>query len=1024
MLMKKVKLFLLCIASVISLIANAQEVQVKGTIKDADTSEGIPFASVVVKGTTSGTVSDVDGNYSIFVKVGSTLEFSSVGYKTVDAVVGSSNVINIVLSQDAEYLDDVLVVAYGTASRAAFTGSAVQVKGEDIAKVSSESLDKGMVGRVAGVRISSENGDPGSAASIQIRGIGSVSGSTEPLYVIDGVIVDPATTGDISVGYKSTAFLNSINPDDIESMTVLKDAAAASLYGSRAANGVIIITTKKGKTGKTTVTYTGEVGFSQIANMKAFDIMDGPTFMKWVADAYDGYYQVNGVPSYAAYKGYSGTTLDLMQNVEGWFYDGTGATSTKWQNEVFRNAATTNHQVSLSGGNEKTQVYAGLGFTQNQGVVLGSNFGRFSGRLNVDHRVNSWFKVSLRQMFSVNNTNGYADQSDQEQGWGNSSPTSNIFQQDPTAPAKDENGEWLNGTSWSGTVDNPHLAFEDNSYEYYNTTSTRSMSNIDFTVNLTSWLYLTNQFGYDWADSRQYMWWGPTSVDGGSYEGLKNEYDLQSKTLTNSTVLHFDKSFGKHSITAIAGYEYADHYSDYIYASTSKFPVSNLPALSVGQLNGAGGSRNRSVMKSILGSVNYNYADTYYASVSFRRDGSSRLGPDSRWANFWSVSGAWRLSKEEFLKDNPLFTDFKIKASYGTNGNLPGGYYSYKQNYKVGDAYGKGAAIYGSSAGNDNLGWERSQNFNVGFEWNMYNRVNLSVEYYNKFTSALLFPRPVSIVTGFNSYTANIGNLSNYGIEVELNSTNVKTKDFSWTTDFNFTWQKNKIVSLPDGKDVPSGDGNLYVLREGESMYSFFLPVMKGVNKETGLAEFWIDPTDESKGVTNYYTQADCTILGKGTPDFLGGMTNTFNYKRFDLSFLISYQFGAKLFDYMEYFTVSDGMRMGSFNQLAKAADYWTPENPDAKYPRVIYGNPYRSDRWSSRHIKSTDNIRVREITLGYTIPIKKVLESARIYVKTTNPFMIWSATPDVDPDVPINGYRTVDVPVTRSFVAGVSIKF
>jgi len=1021
--MKKVKLFLLCIASVISLIANAQEVQVKGTIKDADTSEGIPFASVVVKGTTSGTVSDVDGNYSIFVKVGSTLEFSSVGYKTVDAVVGSSNVINIVLSQDAEYLDDVLVVAYGTASRAAFTGSAVQVKGEDIAKVSSESLDKGMVGRVAGVRISSENGDPGSAASIQIRGIGSVSGSTEPLYVIDGVIVDPATTSDISVGYKSTAFLNSINPDDIESMTVLKDAAAASLYGSRAANGVIIITTKKGKTGKTTVTYTGEVGFSQIANMKAFDIMDGPTFMKWVADAYDGYFQVNGVDSYAAYKGYSGTTLELLQK-SGWFYDGTGATSTKWQNEVFRNAATTNHQVSLSGGNEKTQVYAGLGFTQNQGVVLGSNFGRFSGRLNVDHRVNSWFKVSLRQMFSINNTNGYADQSDQEQGWGNSSPTSNIFQQDPTAPAKDENGEWLNGTSWSGTVDNPHLAFEDNSYEYYNTTSTRSMSNIDFTVNLTSWLYLTNQFGYDWADSRQYMWWGPTSVDGGSYEGLKNEYDLQSKTLTNSTVLHFDKSFGKHSVTAIAGYEYADHYSDYIYASTSKFPVSNLPALSVGQLNGAGGSRNRSVMKSILGSVNYNYADTYYASASFRRDGSSRLGPDSRWANFWSVSGAWRLSKEDFLKDNPLFSDFKIKASYGTNGNLPGGYYSYKQNYKVGDAYGKESAIYGSSAGNDNLGWERSQNFNVGFEWNMYNRVNLSVEYYNKFTSALLFPRPVSIVTGFSSYTANIGNLSNYGVEVELNSTNVKTKDFSWTTDFNFTWQKNKVVSLPDGEDVPSGDGNLYILREGESMYSFYLPVMKGVNKETGLAEFWIDPTDESKGVTNYYSQAGSTVLGKGTPDFLGGMTNTFNYKRFDLSFLISYQFGAKLFDYMEYFTVSDGMRMGSFNQLAKAADYWTPENPDATYPRVIYNNPYRSDRWSSRHIKSTDNIRVREITLGYTIPIKKVLDSARIYVKTTNPFMIWSATPDVDPDVPINGYRTVDVPVTRSFVAGVSIKF
>ena len=1013
--MKKVKLFLLCIAAALPVVLNAQNVQVTGTVKESNTEEAIPYVSILVKGTLTGTFTDDNGKFSISVKPGSMLEFSSVGYVTTAVTVGDNHVLNVFLKQDAEYLQDVLVVAYGTASRAAFTGSAVQVKGEDIAKVSSESVDKGMIGRIAGVRISSDNGDPGSAGSVQIRGIGSVSGSTQPLYVVDGVIIDPAVTGDINTGVKSTAFLNTINPDDIESMTVLKDAAAASLYGSRAANGVIIITTKKGKVGKTTVTYTGEMGFQQVANMKAFDIMDGPTFMQWIADAYDGYYNVN-----------AGTPLGTVtvDDIKGWVYDGSGKTTTKWQNEVFRTAPTSNHQVSLSGGNDRTQVYAGLGYTKSQGVVLGSSFERFSGRVNVDHKVNSWFKVGVRQMFSVNSTKGYGDQSDQEQGWGTSSPTSAIFQQDPTAPVKDENGEWLNGTSWSGSVDNPHLAFEDDSYESFNTTTTRSMSNIDFTVNIAPWLYVTNQFGYDWADSRQYSWWGPDSVDGGSYKGLKSEYDFQTKTLTNSTVLHFDKSFGNSTINAIAGYEYADHYADYIYASTSDFPVTNLTALSVGQVKGAGGSRNRSVMNSFLGSVNYNYADKYYASASFRRDGSSRLGPNSRWANFWSVSGAWRLSKEGFMENSPLFTDFKVKASYGTNGNLPSGYYSYKQNYSVGNAYAKEAAIYGSSAGNDDLGWERSKNFNVGFEWNMYNRVNLSVEYYNKFTSALLFPRPVSIVTGFSSYTANIGNLSNYGIEVEVNSTNIKTKNFSWTTDFNFTWQKNKVLSLPDGEDVSSGDGGLYILREGESMYSFYLPVMKGVNKENGLAEFWVDPEDESKGVTNYYSKAGSTIVGKGTPDFLGGMTNTITYKNFDLSCLISYQFGASLFDYMEYFTVSDGVRMGNFNQLAKGADYWTPDNTDAKYPRVIYGNPYRSDRWSTRHIKSTDNIRVREITLGYTIPFKKVLESVRVYAKATNPFMIWSATPDVDPDVPINGYRTVDVPVTRSFVAGVSIKF
>lgn len=1013
--MKKFKLSLVAGALFLCACLNAQNISVRGSITDASSGETLPGATVVVKGTLTGGVSDVEGKYAVTVPSNGTLVFSIIGFKTVEVPVNGRAVIDVALDADTEFLDDVLVVAYGTASRAAFTGSATQVKGEEIAKMSSESIDKGLQGKVAGVRIASDNGDPGSAANIQIRGVGSISASTQPLYVIDGVVVDPATDGDISAGYKSTATLNTINPDDIESLTVLKDAAAASLYGSRAANGVIIITTKRGRAGKTTVSYSGEIGVSQIANMKAFEIMDGPTFMQWVADSYDGYYNV-----YGGYPLGTITKQDLID--DGWFYDGSGNTSTKWQNEVFRNAMTTNHQVSLNGGNDKTQVYASLGMTKNKGVVLGSSYQRFSGRMNVDHKVNDWLKASFRQMLSFNTTKGYSDQSDQGQGWGNSSPTSSIFQQDPTAPVKDADGNYTN-LSWGG-ADNPHLAFEEDSYESYNTSTTRSISNVDVNVSFTDWLYLTNSFGYDFTDSRQYMWWGPTSVDGGSYNGLRSEYDIQSKTLTNSLVLHFNKSFGKHSVSAIAGYEYSDHFSDYIYASTSNFPTDKLPTLSVGQTNGAGGSRDRAVMNSILANANYNYADKYYASASFRRDGSSRLGPNNRWANFWSVSGAWRISKEDFLAGSPLFSDFKVKASFGTNGNLPGGYYSHRGLYALGSAYAGESSIYWSSAGNDNLGWEMSDNFNVGFEWNMFGRVQLNVEYYNKYTSSLIFSQPASIVTGFSSYTANIGNLSNSGVEVEISSKNIDTRNFSWTTDFNFTWQKNRIVSLPGGEDVAYGDGNMYLLREGVSMYAFYLPEYIGVNRETGLGEFWIDPEDHSKGVTNYYTQAGSTLLGKALPDFVGGMTNTFTWKGFDLSFLISYQFGGKLFDYMEYFTVSDGFRMSSFNQLAKGADYWTPDNPDAKYPRVIYQNPYRSDRFSSRHIKSTDNIRLRELTFGYTCKFKKAIESARIYVKAINPLMIWSATPDVDPDVPINGYRTVDVPATRSFTVGVNLTF
>ena len=284
---------------------------------------------------------------------------------------------------------------------------------------------------------------------------------------------------------------------------------------------------------------------------------------------------------------------------------------------------------------------------------------------------------------------------------------------------------------------------------------------------------------------------------------------------------------------------------------------------------------------------------------------------------------------------------------------------------------------------------------------------------------------PASAVTGFSGYTTNVGNLLNDGIEVEISSRNFNKKNFTWTTDFNFTWQRSIVKNLPnDGADITYGDGGMYLHREGESMYTFYLPEWKGVNRETGLGEFWVDPEDKSKGVTNFYSEAGMTIVGKALPDFVGGMTNTFTFLNgmIDLSFLISYQFGGSLFDYLGYFTYSDGLRSPSMNAAAGAADYWTPENKDAQFPMPIMNNPYRWDRWSSRLIKSTDNIRMREITLGVNIPVKRHIENLRVYFKSNNPFMIWSATPDIDPDVPVNGYRTVDVPATRSFVFGVNI--
>ena len=998
-------------------IASAQStITVTGTVTAERDGQPIAGAYVLVNGTNIGTITDADGNFGIKAVPADAKELivTFLGMSTASAKVQEGH-LDIVMHEDATFLEETIVVAYGTMSKSDFTGSASQVKGDEIAKGSRESLQKGMVGKFSGVRVSSDNGDPGSSGNVQIRGVGSISAGTSPLYVVDGLVIS-SSDGDFALGYKSTGILNTINPDDIESVTVLKDAAAASLYGSRAANGVIIITTKRGKQGKTQVTYSGEVGFSQRANMKAMQMMDGPTFIKYIKDAADNAY--NHIhPSYS--YGYDGDTW------ASWVIDPSGKTSTNWTDELFRNALQHNHQLSLTAGNEKTKVYAGLGYNDQEGIVVGSTYNRFSGRVNVDHQVNKWLKLGFRQMISYTKQKGHSDQSSQEQGLGTSSPLGILTQADPTAPAKNPDGSWNENVSWSGSTGNPHVIFESDA-QYNLANNMRSMSNFDINIQFCKQLSLTNTFGYDYIDSKQRTWWSPTSIDGASLNGLAQNYAMQTNDMTNSTVLHFNDTYKeKHNVSALAGFEVNDYRFQYMSASATNYPNDKLPALSVGQSHNVGGSNSRSYMLSVLASVNYDYDNKYYVSASFRRDGSSRLGTENRWANFWSASAAWRLSGEGFMEGLDLFHDFKLKASYGTNGNLPSSLYAYKGLYSATGGYGSDSGIYWSNPENNKLGWEKSQNFNVGFDWNLYGYVDLGVEYYNKYTSSLIFDMPASAVTGFSGYTTNVGNLLNDGIEVEISSRNFNKKNFTWTTDFNFTWQRSIVKNLPnDGADITYGDGGMYLHREGESMYTFYLPEWKGVNRETGLGEFWIDPEDKSKGVTNFYSEAGMTIVGKALPDFVGGMTNTFTFLNgmIDLSFLISYQFGGSLFDYLGYFTYSDGLRSPSMNAAAGAADYWTPENKDAQFPMPIMNNPYRWDRWSSRLIKSTDNIRMREITLGVNIPVKRHIENLRVYFKSNNPFMIWSATPDIDPDVPVNGYRTVDVPATRSFVFGVNI--
>ncbi len=1013
--MKKLTFLFLCLVIGIGL-ATAQTRQITGTVISAEDEQPVIGASVVVKGTTTGTVTDYDGKFSLNVPTNAkSLVVSYIGMESADVAISTN--MRIALKSSSQQLDEVMVVAYGTAKKSSFTGSAKAVSSDDITSGSKESLDKALAGKLSGVRVSSSTGDPGSPGEINIRGVGSISASKSPLYVVDGVAVK--SDGDMSYYGKSSSILSSLNPEDIESMTVLKDAAAASLYGSRAANGVIIITTKSGKLGKTKVSYTGEIGWSSMA-VDQFNPMSSTELLEYAKEALSNYYIYYGEASNRE-EGYA--KVESEGDMEYFFNDPSGKTNTNWKKEVYRTALTQDHQVSINGGNEKTQFYTGFGFNKAEGIIIGSDFERFSGRLNLDHQVNDWLKFGVKQMITYTTQNGPRDQGDQAQGIGTSAPLSLVFSGDPTAPVKNEDGTYNENANW-GAASNPHLML--GIQEWIVSKMMRSMSNANVDVKLSDKVTFKSIFGYDFMDTKHFEYWSPEGVNGASVGGLGSRYNYESRNLTSSSTLRYANTWDDvHNFDILGGFEVEDRNLLSVIATAKQYGTDKLPELGNGQPDNASSNVYASGILSYLASANYNYDNKYYLSASARRDGSSRLGADNRWANFWSVSGAWRISGESFLEDNELFSDLKLRASYGTNGNLPGDYYAnLPLLYSFNDGYGPNPAIYWSQFGNTNLGWEKSKNMNVGFDWNIFRKVNLTVEYYNKITTDLLFEVPSSIVTGFDSNWANLGKLKNDGLEIEIGSQNIKTRDFSWNTNFNVTFQNSKIKELPDGKDIQYGDGNMYLHREGESMYTFYLPEWKGVNPETGLGEFWKDPNDHSQGVVNKYAQAGKGIVGKAVPDVIGGLTNTFNYKEFDLSFLITYQFGGDMFDYPGYFFHNDGVRIGSFNlDKEVAGNYWKNPGDIVDYPKPIYGNPYRPDRFSSRTILSTDNVRMREITLGYNVPgLKNIFDNVRVYFRANNPFMIWAATDGVDPDVSLNGYRQVDTPQTKSLTFGVSI--
>ncbi|SHF57683.1 TonB-linked outer membrane protein, SusC/RagA family [Mariniphaga anaerophila] len=1032
--MKKLLLLSLFLCTSV-FFANAQTKQITGTVTSKSDGSPIPGVSVVVSGTSTGTITDVDGNFSLRVPENETLLFSFVGMKTVEVPITESALYNVAMEQDVIGMDEVLVVAYGTSKRSSFTGSAQKVGAEELVGTStSESIDKMLSGKVSGVRVSSTTGAPGASGEVQIRGVGSINASTTPLYVIDGVPMEIGMYG--YTGF-STDLLSTLNPEDVESMTILKDAAAASLYGSRAANGVVLITTKKGKSGKTQFKFKATYGTSETAMKNVYQPMSAEQYVDYVNDALIGAYLFWYEPGlYPDDPGYQDAevlerALQYVQEDpdEGKWGITSPSANTNWRDVVYKKGNTMDYQFSASGGNDKTTFYTGVGYNKIEGIVIGSDFERYSGRINLDHKATDWLNFSLKQMLSHTSQNGYGDQTDQVQGINHMAPLGMIFSMNPTQPVYNEDGT-PNQDAGMGNVKNPLTALigtGERTDQTYILERYRSLTNASVRMQLIPEFAIRSNFGVDYSDSKTRVWWAPESVDGEAYNGLGDHLTYTTVVKNASFIGDFNKSFGKHNIQVFGGYEAEGLTYRTLQANAENYSTYKLPELANGQALAVDSEVASSNLMSFIGNMNYNFADKYYASASIRSDGSSRLGANNRWGNFWSASAAWRITQEEFMGESSWLNDLKIRASFGTNGTLPVDYFAHSGLYTFSSGYGSESAIYTIQPDNPDLSWEKSDNFNVGLDLRVFDKLTASVEYYHKKTRDLLMLVPLTYLTGFETSWQNLGELTNKGLEFEVHSNNIVTSDFRWTTDFNLTTISSVIDKLPAGKDVLKGDGGMYLLREGEAINTFYLPTYAGVDPDNGMPLFYLDP-ENSDELTYLRELAKPEIQGKPTPDLIGGMTNTFVWKGLELSFLLTYQMGGSLFDYPGYFFHHDGVRLGSMN-LAKDVEnnWWKKPGDIVDNPRPVAWTSDRPDRWSSRHVLSTDHIRLKDIYLGYSLPKSVVskmhMSNLKVFVNGNN---IWTLAKEdtIEPEVTLNGYRTVDTPITKNFLFGINVEF
>lgn len=1044
---------LLCLSFICMLTATAQTEKASGTVV-SESGEPIVGAAVMIEGTQIGTITDVDGHFSfteIPVKA-SKIKVSYLGMQS--KTVPLSRKMTITLTEDNKTLDDVLVVAYGTAKKSSYAGSASMVTSKQLTDLPSSSFENALTGKVAGLQITNASGQVGSVPTIQIRGIGSMNAGSTPLYVVDGVPMNAGNVGQMSgETYSTNNIVSTLNPEDIESVSVLKDAAAASLYGSRAANGVILITTKQGKKGKAHVEFKSSIGFTPSWATKNYEPASTQHQVDMLYTVFHDYQTSNGADDATA-NAYALKQLNRKFNRHGYSFStsGTGAYEDviisdydnsgragsyyNWDDAYFRTAVYQSNDIAVSGGGDNTSYYSSLSYTKDDGRLRKNSFKRYSGRVNLTQKVGKFLDFNTNVSLARITKTGYND---------TRTTGSNYFMQTrnllwglywPTNYATGE--DW---TTRYGSYAYNGLYY-DNEWEN-KSTDTRVSAVETVTLHLLDGLDLRTIFSYDNTNVRDHLYYSANHFLGSSDEGSIDEMRTNYEKWVSSTTASYNKMFGDHTIGLLFGFEAEKNTTDYTRASGTHLPNSTLHTVSTAGTLSSAGYQWGNTLASIISKVDYNYADRYFLSASYRRDGSSKLAPEERWGNFWSVSGAWRIKQEAFMAPVKWLSDLKLRASYGVNGTLPSSNYAYMNLMSYSSKYMGNPAGIISQMSNVNLSWETNYTFNVGLDFGFFNqRLRGTVEYFTRNSKNLLQDVPISGTTGFSSVLQNIGKINNHGVELTLEGDILRKKDFVWTAVVNATFLSSKVKKLYNGADIiwydPTGDDNRaqFIYREGESTLAFYGYEWAGVDPTNGKSVYYVnDPDDGQKGdftfngrgATYDYNKANYTIIGNGIPDVTGGINTTATWKGIELGLNFTYKLGGSLYDGAYKDVADDGYYWERIRAESYYENMWTPTHTDGTEPALSGNDLTDAIQYSSRHISSATYLRLKTLTLAYTLPrqlVNKVwMSNVRVYFNAEN-LLTFSKYKEADPEVNSYSTRGWETPIGKSFIFGINITF